>query len=393
MKTLKLSSILLSALLLVGCNGDTEKTDTEGQVIDLNQELGLDEGNLQNQQPPENGQPQPPVDGQQPPVNTVEEPLDNSESNTEPVSDVSQSSELDITNAILSNRSTNCADYVKHYISNVQDIQNETKFDGSLNIEVENGKCKFTANNIPNHDFNDFAASFASAVSAQNISVEMTSIPTLTGQTTQLDLGVDNAILLNGVKIDILPAACYNVGDEKIGCNDISTPWRFDPMSPLADFGTDSHNAHTQPDGSYHYHGSPKALFDTAGQAVSPVIGFAADGFPIYGTYIEENGQIRAVKPSYKLKDGSRVEISGANPGGTYDGTYRDDYEFVNGLGDLDECNGMSVDGNYGYYVTDGFPYVMACYKGTIDDSFKKQGGDTGGQQPQNGQQPPEQRQ
>ena len=26
------------------------------------------------------------------------------------------------------------------------------------------------------------------------------------------------------------------------------------------DFGTDSHNAHTQPDGAYHYHGDPVAM-------------------------------------------------------------------------------------------------------------------------------------
>ena len=62
---------------------------------------------------------------------------------------------------------------------------------------------------------------------------------------------------------------------------------------------------------------------------------------------------------------------SDANPGGTYDGTYVDDYEFTN-AGDLDECNGMTVDGQYGYYVTDTYPWVIKCHSGTLDASFNK---------------------
>ena len=64
------------------------------------------------------------------------------------------------------------------------------------------------------------------------------------------------------------------------------------------DFGTDSHNAHTQPDGAYHYHGDPVAMYDTSGETASGVIGFAADGFPIFGPYIDEDG-IRKVQSGY----------------------------------------------------------------------------------------------
>ena len=60
------------------------------------------------------------------------------------------------------------------------------------------------------------------------------------------------------------------------------------------------------------------------------------------------------------------------NPPGDYDGTYYDDYEFTGTAGDLDECNGMEVDGQYGYYVTDEFPYLMFCLSGTPDPSFGK---------------------
>ncbi|MCW8865167.1 MAG: YHYH protein, partial [Colwellia sp.] len=48
------------------------------------------------------------------------------------------------------------------------------------------------------------------------------------------------------------------------------------------------------------------------------------------------------------------------------------DYEYVAGHGDLDECNGMSVNGVYGYYISDGFPYILTCFKGVPDPSFNK---------------------
>jgi hypothetical protein len=141
------------------------------------------------------------------------------------------------------------------------------------------------------------------------------------------------------------------------------------------DFGTDSHNAHSQPDGGYHYHGSPVALFSDDSTTESPVIGFAADGFPIYGPYIDDGEGIRKVVSGYTLIAGDRVsqDGEGAFPGGSYDGTYRDDYEFSD-AGDLDECNGMEHNGDYGYYVIDSFPWVMGCFSGSPDTSFQKAG-------------------
>jgi hypothetical protein len=145
-------------------------------------------------------------------------------------------------------------------------------------------------------------------------------------------------------------------------------------------FNVDSHNAHSQGDGTYHYHGSPLALFDdSTNNAISPVIGFAADGFPIFGSYFNDNGVIRKALSSYQLKSGTRPsganepgEAGGPFAGDNYDGRFKDDYEHVLNAGDLDECNGMTVDGVYGYYVTDDFPYVIGCFSGTPDDSFRK---------------------
>ena len=283
----------------------------------------------------------------------------------------STQSPVDITNAILSNNSGNCADYVESYTSTVNDVHNSKVFMGDLVITVVGDKCVFSTNVIPNHDFNDGGDAFPNDVSAQDVQFEVTVSPTKASTTTALSLRVDNAILLNGVKVDLLAAGCYGIGNGKVGCNDDSQAWRYDPMYLQNGFRVDSHNAHAQPDGTYHYHGTPKALFDDSGTVASPVIGFAADGFPIFGSFIDDNGTIRKVQSSYQLKSGARP-TSASDPGGTYNGEYRDDYEYVEGVGDLDECNGMTVNGVYGYYVTETYPYVLACYRGTPDSSFNK---------------------
>lgn len=56
---------------------------------------------------------------------------------------------------------------------------------------------------------------------------------------------------------------------------------------------------------------------------------------------------------------------------------YRD-YEYVEGAGTLDECNGrMTVtpdfpDGTYDYFLTPDFPIVPRCFKGKLSHDFAK---------------------
>jgi hypothetical protein len=258
-----------------------------------------------------------------------------------------------------------------------------------VTLSATESECQFVVNEIPNHDFHDGDAQFATPVSEQSGNYQITRQPQMAATSTALTLGVTNAIFLNGATVDLLAAACYGVGNEplgqeKIGCgpDQIDNPWRYDPMSALNGFGTDSHNAHSQPDGTYHYHGDPRALYaldcNTASSA-SGVIGFAADGFPLFGPCIHDNGRVRAVRSSYVLKSGARQAVSnyqtpvagvGSVASDNYDGQFRGDYQYQAGAGDLDECNGMTVDGPYGYYVTHGFPWNMNCYRGTVHDSF-----------------------
>ncbi len=289
-----------------------------------------------------------------------------------------------ITNLLFTNLSGDCQQYLGTFFSTVNDIQRSLIYTGQTQITSSGSKCVVQSNAIPNHDFNDVTASFATNVSEQSTYYEFTASPSFADSTTALSLGTSEAILLNGVKVDLLAAACYGVGDERTGCgqSEINNPWRYDPMSSLNGFGTDIHNAHVQPTGEYHYHGNPVAMFvqDCVGGEASPVIGFAADGFPIYGSCFLDSStsQVRKATSSYRLKTGARVDVGsytapvvGGNVvSSNYDGQFRGDWEYSAGLGDLDECNGMTVNGQYGYYVTDAFPWVINCFKGSVDTSF-----------------------
>jgi hypothetical protein len=295
------------------------------------------------------------------------------------VQSTDQHNTKDITDVIFTSTARNCADYANEYSSHVKDINENKTYTGSLKITLANDQCVFNTNAIPNHHFNDGVSTFRNRVSEQDISYTIPQAPMLAAKVTSLSLRADNAIFLNGVKLDLLAAGCYGVGNGFIGCNDTQQPFRYDPMSALNNFGTDSHNAHTQPDGTYHYHGNPLAMFTADNTVESPVIGFAADGFPIYGSYFNDNGVVKKAKSSYILKNngGSRADINFAgksySPNGVYDGRFVDDYEYnAASGGNLDECNGMTINGHYGYYVTDTYPWVLQCFKGTPDKSFNK---------------------
>lgn len=274
----------------------------------------------------------------------------------------------DITDAILTERSTNCADYVNTYSANVTDVQADKALDAAVEITMHGDTCTISSNAVPNHDFNA-TGRFVTPLAEKEQVYTISANPTRNDSPTALSLRTDNAVFLNGVKLDLIAAGCFGVGDGNIGCFQIETPYRYDPMGTGSRFGADEHNAHTQPDGTYHYHGNPVALFEQINPtSASPVIGFAADGFPIFGSYIADGDEIRVAKSSYQLKAGERS----GGPGGTYDGTFIDDWEFVEGSGDLDECNGMEQDGVYGYVVTAIYPHVLGCFAGTPHESFKK---------------------
>ena len=161
---------------------------------------------------------------------------------------------------------------------------------------------------------------------------------------------------------------------------------------------------HSGPGGIYHYHWDLNCAYwiPDPGEDMtdyhwtkinssqhSPIIGWSFDGYPIYGMYgWDESQNIAAVDSSYQLKPGADG----------YDGI--DDWEYVHGMGDLDECNGMFgptpeyPEGIYHYVSTPlsgstnthvdtdgntvamvGFPYFQLCYYGEATGGPKGGGG------------------
>ncbi len=179
-------------------------------------------------------------------------------------------------------------------------------------------------------------------------------------------------IWTNGVSI-------YNQKDAK-SWNDSSVWWQNALFFEHLDMETmDTCLGHPNDKFEYHLHVHPKCLWnETDSSTHAPLLGFAFDGFPIYGCYGFTNangtGPIKKLKSSYRLRNiaGRTVLPNGVvlNPvyyGPTLAqyplGAYIEDYEFVNGLGDLDSLNGR-------FSVTPEYPNGIYCYFVTLDDTL-----------------------
>jgi len=127
----------------------------------------------------------------------------------------------------------------------------------------------------------------------------------------------------------------------------------------------------------------------------SPIIGFALDGFPIYGPWGYEDpilgGPVRRLRSGYRsrsmryrdrLPDGTRLTPPQHGPKVSVEfplGSFVEDYEFEPGVGDLDRFNGrwtVTPDyptGTYAYFMTTDevgrltYPYLLAShYRGAL---------------------------
>lgn len=149
--------------------------------------------------------------------------------------------------------------------------------------------------------------------------------------------------------------------------------------------------------GNYHHHQNPSAfkldkqvlstvcnLYDADGLYVidstkhSPLIGFAYDGFPIYGAYgfknLDGTGGITRIKSAYSLRN-LTTRVNGPDVNSTYPlGYWREDYEYIaqpTKTDVLDDHNGRFCitpeypSGTYAYFCTvdanwnSAYPYVV----------------------------------
>lgn len=161
--------------------------------------------------------------------------------------------------------------------------------------------------------------------------------------------------------------------------------WNRDAI-PAEMGGFDCNKAHPAM-GNYHHHQNPSAfnldliivsnicetypadgLYVIDTESHSPLIGFAYDGFPIYGAYgfanADGTGGIVKINSSYELP-GATTRLNGPDVNNTYfEGYFREDYNYVFHPEEfyLDEHNGR-------FAITPEYPEGIYAYYATVDEN------------------------
>lgn len=197
--------------------------------------------------------------------------------------------------------------------------------DGIENIKLSHDKqfLIMQSQGYPNHPTAIFPNSGnPNSIRVQNFTFRLPLEPKLADKITRLPMGPIGTAL-NGVVF-------FN-------------PFEMGGMNAVEGYSEvwlDSCCGHPQQTGVYHYHKYPscvKSPFADDGKQHSPVIGFAFDGFPLYGPYEEVGVMAKDLKAERAL----------------------------------DVCNGhKDAERGYHYHVTPGrFPYILGGYAGVVEPS------------------------
>lgn len=239
-------------------------------------------------------------------------------------------------------------------------------------VDEENGVRIITANGIPDHQTGTFPnEGNPNSIRPQNYRYEIPLNPVRNSSMTSSE-GKRFGILFSGVELDPF------TGEFFVGAQGVNRNWNLTTLTNSVNLGLDCNNAHVQPNGKYHYHGTPSAFLDQLNFDGTQMIklGYAADGFPIYYKFgYNDSGELKELVSGYRLKKGERPGDGKTAPNGPYDGTYFQDYEYVEGVSPLDECNGMvgktpESEEEYYYLITDNFPSSPICFAGTPSKDF-----------------------
>ena len=288
---------------------------------------------------------------------------------------------------------------------------NSTAIDNNIlyncqHIEYSDDFVYVHTKGIPAYPTGPFNDGNPSQASDQNAIYKMPRIPQ-PAATPQNTNGGNIGIFINGVSLfDYRDGVGWNANNQSLcggpgnppcpGGPMAQTDWTRDAI-PAEKLGFDCSKAHPAM-GNYHHHQNPSAfkldievvsdicnLYDAEGLYAidvdkhSPLIGFAYDGYPIYGAYGFQNkdgsGGIARIKSGYQLRDiternthadGSSVD-NGPDIGGDYFlGYFREDYEWIAHEGEddyLDVHNGR-------FSITPEYPNGTYAYFATVDDNW-----------------------
>jgi len=243
----------------------------------------------------------------------------------------------------------------------------DTGFGTQVSVVVDDQAKTRTiqSNALPNHETGEFPNSGnPNTISEQNKVWIFPTEPTYIGTAT---FAREPGVAINGVKFEPDTA-------ERAVCES-GEVHNVEAIQDITSLGLDFNNAHVQPTGEYHYHGVSELLVDAYNADEDLVhVAFAADGHLIY--YSKSN----AYQASYRIGDGERegtncTYTAGGRNGTTItfgpdkDGSLKSDWTYDPSIGQLDECNGVTVDGEYMYLITNEYPYVPRCLMGEFTES------------------------
>jgi hypothetical protein len=295
----------------------------------------------------------------------------------------------------------------RHYIQGNSTPINETTLANVQTVQYSNNWVYVTTTGVPSYITGPFMDGNPSLATNQNAIFKMPLNPTQNTGTATATTGANIGLFINGVALfDYRDGVAWNSNTNTLcgglpgmspcpGGPGASFSWNRDAI-PAEKAGFDCSKGHPAM-GNYHHHQNPSAfkldltvisnvcdLYDADGLYVidsnvhSPLIGYAYDGFPIYGAYGFKNadgtGGITRVKSGYQLRnittravwaDGTDVP-DGPTVSTTYPlGYFREDYEFINhAQADyLDVHNGR-------FCVTPEYPNGIYCYFATVNEEW-----------------------
>ena len=282
------------------------------------------------------------------------------------------------------------------------------------NILVNCQKVEYTAddvyvstNGVPAYPTGPFLGGNPSQAESQDAIFKFPLNPVQNTGTPQSTVGGNIGVFINGVALfDYRDGVAWNPNTNAL-CGGPGNPpcpggmgaqndWNRDAI-PAERGGFDCAKGHPAM-GNYHHHQNPSAfkldldvvsticnLYDADGLYAidsnnhSPLLGFAYDGFPIYGAYgfanADGSGGVARIKSSYELgshttrttyPDGTDVDDGPPVSTTYFAGYFREDYIFVVHLGEedfLDEHNGR-------FGVTPDYPNGTYAYFCTVDENW-----------------------
>lgn len=273
-------------------------------------------------------------------------------------------------------------------------------------VEYSDDYVYVTATGIPSYPTGPFSDGNSSQAENQSAIFKIPLAPKQNTGAPISTTGGNIGIFINGVALfdyrdgvawdPTTQALCGGPGNPPCpGGRGATQDWNRDAV-PAEMEGFDCSKGHPA-NGNYHHHQNPSAfkldldviydicnLYDAEGLYAidstthSPLIGFAYDGFPIYGAYgygkNDGTGGIVRMKSGYHLRnittrttkpDGSASDV-GPDVGRAYFlGYFREDYEYVSSSDEsvLDEHNGR-------FCVTPEYPNGTYAYFCTVDENW-----------------------